>query len=115
MTLMSNDAAKYKDGSDSDDCVGDPHGPPSLKGTCLAEIGHQKCDRVVDQQDGQEAHDKAGDELSARLQHCKRPTQQSEKKTAAGHGIARVNFRCHAIGIRHRILFVLIELVRLPG
>ena len=76
---MTEDFSQNLKSRTADDDIGNPHRPPRLHGSRLAQIYHQKHHRVVDQQDWNKAEYKAGNKLPSGLQHCKWTTQQYEK------------------------------------
>ena len=82
---MLNDFTKHNRPDGAKDRIRDPHSPPRLKASRLAEIDHQKHHRVIDDQNWQEAHNEGRDELSASLQHGKRATDKCEEETTGRH------------------------------
>ncbi len=80
---VANDFLQHEEAGGEQDAVRDPHGPPGLDGAGLTEIQHEKHDWIVDHQNGKKAHDEAGDELAACLQHGEGPPTKAKNRQLA--------------------------------
>jgi hypothetical protein len=68
MRSAADGLAEDEDRSDEQDGVARPHGPGGVDGAGLGKVHHQQDDRVIDQQNRQEAEEEGRQELTTRLQ-----------------------------------------------